>query len=447
LNTTKRALVLLAVCLWAAPAVAQQPVVVSSGAAGAIAGSAADAESNTEAFLGRIGMRGYFFNGTTWDRMRGDTTNGLWVQIKSPTTFPVSGTVTANMGTVTADPFGANADAASATGSISAKLRFIASTGIPITGSVTVGQATGTNLHIVCDSGCSSSTAPADEAAFTAGTTPQSPVGGFFQTTATNNALTNGQMGAFQVTAQRALFSNLRNASGTEIGTSTTPLQVTLANTGANTNKLLVTPDSVALPANQSVNVSQLAGTTTDTNSGTKSAGTLRVVLATDQPQLTNKLLVTPDANSAVNVAQWNGSAVASPDANSYPIHTLAATATSTTATSVCNILSAASTNSTNCKGSAGNFYGFEVYNTTTTVYYLRLYNLSSAPTCSSATGFIRTIPIPPAGSAGQVGGVVSNQGLPVNYGTGIGYCITAGSSSTDNTSAATGIFGEIRYK
>ena len=56
-----------------------------------------------------------------------------------------------------------------------------------------------------------------------------------------------------------------------------------------------------------SQNVAQLAGTTTDTNSGNKSAGTLRVVLATDQPALTNKLLVTPDANAAVNVAQMNG--------------------------------------------------------------------------------------------------------------------------------------------
>lgn len=76
--------------------------------------------------------------------------------------------------------------------------------------------------------------------------------------------------------------------------------------------KLLVTPDSVALPANQSVNVNQLAGTTPDTNSGVKSAGTLRVVLATDQPALTNKLLVTPDsvalpANQSVNISQING--------------------------------------------------------------------------------------------------------------------------------------------
>lgn len=51
--------------------------------------------------------------------------------------------------------------------------------------------------------------------------------------------------------------------------------------------------------------------TTVDTNSGAKSASTLRVVLATDQPQLTAKLLVTPDsvalpANQSVNVAQIN---------------------------------------------------------------------------------------------------------------------------------------------
>jgi hypothetical protein len=112
-----------------------------------------------------------------------------------------------------------------------------------------------------------------------------------------------------------------------------------------------------------------------------------------------------------------------------------------------CNILSAASTNATNCKGSAGNFYGYEIYNTTTTTYYLRLYNTATAPTCSSATGFIRSIPIVPAGASGQVGGQISNQQYPVNYSTGISYCITGGSSSTDNTNAATGIFGEIRYK
>lgn len=50
-----------------------------------------------------------------------------------------------DVATVPSDPFGANADVASATGSISAKLRFIASTGIPITGTVTVGSHAVTN--------------------------------------------------------------------------------------------------------------------------------------------------------------------------------------------------------------------------------------------------------------------------------------------------------------
>ena len=62
-------------------------------------------------------------------------------------------------------------------------------------------------------------------------------------------------------------------------------------------------------------NLAQLAGTTVDVNSGLKSAGTLRVVLATDQPALTNKLLVTPDsvalpANQSVNAAQFGGTNV-----------------------------------------------------------------------------------------------------------------------------------------
>ncbi len=51
--------------------------------------------------------------------------------------------------------------------------------------------------------------------------------------------------------------------------------------------------------------------TTIDTNSGNKSASTLRFVLATDQPALTNRLLVTPDsvalpANQSVNISQIN---------------------------------------------------------------------------------------------------------------------------------------------
>ena len=64
-----------------------------------------------------------------------DAANGIDVDV---TRLPALPAGTNNIGdvdvlTVPADPFGVNADAASATGSVSAKLRFIASTGIPIT--------------------------------------------------------------------------------------------------------------------------------------------------------------------------------------------------------------------------------------------------------------------------------------------------------------------------
>lgn len=121
-----------------------------------------------------------------------------------------------------------------------------------------------------------------------------------------------------------------------------------------------------------------------------------------------------------------------------------AATATTTDSVLGCYLVSAASTNSTSCKGSAGNFYGFFMVNTTATLYYLRLYNSSSAPTCSSATGFIESIPIPASASGA---GIVVTLPVGLGYSTGIGFCFTGGSSSTDNTNAATGVFGAVLYK
>lgn len=105
----------------------------------------------------------------------------------------------------------------------------------------TVYQSTGTNLHMVCDAGCAGSGSVADGTTFTPGTSVELPAGGFYQTTATNNPLANGQTGTFQVTAQRAMFSNLRNASGTEIGTAAVPVQVSIANSGANATPLVTT--------------------------------------------------------------------------------------------------------------------------------------------------------------------------------------------------------------
>lgn len=106
-----------------------------------------------------------------------------------------------------------------------------------------------------------------------------------------------------------------------------------------------------------------------------------------------------------------------------------------------------ASTNATSVKGSAGTLYGLSLSNTTTTVYYVRLYNLSSSPTCNSATGYVESIPVPPAAAAGQVGGREMTFNIGKAFTTGIGFCITGGASSTDNTNAAAGVYVSALYK
>lgn len=120
-------------------------------------------------------------------------------------------------------------------------------------------------------------------------------------------------------------------------------------------------------------------------------------------------------------------------------------TATTTNSALGCYLVSAASTNATNCKASGGNFYGFRFINTTGTLYYLRLYNLSSSPSCNSATGFVESIPIP-ANTSGA-GIVAFSANAPIGYSAGIGFCFTGGSSSSDNTAAAVGVFGALYYK
>jgi hypothetical protein len=65
--------------------------------------------------------------------------------------------------------------------------------------------------------------------------------------------------------------------------------------------------------------IASIAGTTADTNSGNKSAGTLRVVLATDQPQLTNAIKV--DGSAVVQPASQSGTWTVQPGntANTTP--------------------------------------------------------------------------------------------------------------------------------
>lgn len=78
----------------------------------------------------------------------------------------------------------------------------------------------------------SGGTSAVDEAAFVAGTSSFTPGGGFYQTVATSNPLTSGQVGLAQLTINRAYHTNLRTAVGVEIGTSGSPLFASAVITG-----------------------------------------------------------------------------------------------------------------------------------------------------------------------------------------------------------------------
>ncbi len=282
------------------------------------------------------------------------TTAGLLRVDGSGVTQPVSGTITANQGgTWTVQPGNtANTTAWKVDGSAVTQPVSAASLPLPTGASTSakqpaLGTAGSASADVLTVQGIASMTALKVD-----GSGVTQPVSG----TITANAGTNLNTSAL---ALDATVAKLTIAQATALGSTTGPmvqgsvttnapsyttgdinplsldtsglLRMSLKDTPANTNAFKVDGSAVTQPvsgtfwqatqpvsgtvsitADSSVNVAQVAGTTTDTNSGVKSAGTLRVVLATDQPALTNKLLVTPDsvalpANQSVNVAQFGG--------------------------------------------------------------------------------------------------------------------------------------------
>jgi len=200
-----------------------------------------------------------------------------------------------------------------------------------------------------------------------------------------------------------------------------------------------------ALTSNQSVNLAQLVGTATDVNSGVKSAGTLRVVLATDQPALTNKLLVTPDsvalpANQSTNVSQINavtplmGNGVTGTGslrvtiASNNTAFTVNNTPTTPTAST---ISSAATTNATSIKASAGVLHSVSASNVGAAAAFLKLYNKASAPTVGTDVPVL-TIPIAASGVVNLTFGATG-----MALGTGVALAITNLVADADTTAIA----------
>lgn len=97
---------------------------------------------------------------------------------------------------------------------------------------------------------------------------------------------------------------------------------------------------------------------------------------------------------------------------------------------SISRTLSAASTNGTNVKASAGQLYGWYVFNTNASVRYVKLYNKATTPTVGTDTP-VMTIPVPSGGGAN----VEFANGI--TFATGIGFGMTTGVADNDTGAVA----------
>lgn len=178
------------------------------------------------------------------------------------------------------------------------------------------------------------------------------------------------------------------------------------------------------LPAN----VSQIAGTTPALNTGTRSAGTLRVTVATDDvvPASQNGTWTVQPGNTA-NTTPWLVTDTPAASGGLSKFH----------------LVSAASTNATNVKASAGQVFCITAFNLNASPRYLKFHNTSGTPTAGSGVTDTYMIPGNAVGA-----GVVINIDKGVAFATGIGISIVTGITDADATAvAASEIVVNIYYK
>lgn len=199
---------------------------------------------------------GYMWDGAAWDRLQGNSTDGLLVNLGANNDVTITGSVTVtdgagalnvicdsgcsggtqyNQGTATTDTDALGMTgavrrdtAAVATGVIDGdrlalstdsvgRLRVTAAdTTQPVSGTVTVTDGAGA-LNVICDSGCSGSSF-ADNAAFTFGTTTIGNMGAVVDDV-TTNAVTENSAGAPRMNTNRILYTAPTGSTGTALYT------------------------------------------------------------------------------------------------------------------------------------------------------------------------------------------------------------------------------------
>lgn len=344
----------------------------------AAAGALADGAANPTTSV--IGAFLQCFNGATWDRARGDTTNGIDVDVTR-----VSGTVTIS------------------------------------------GAVTNAGTFAVQDS-----EKVADNAGFTDGTTKVQPAGFVFDEVA-GTALTENDAAAARIDSKRAQVTTLEDAT-------TRGQRAAVSAAG----RLSVDASGVAIPitdnagsltvdataATFGINNSQVSGTAISVNSGVKDAGTQRVILASDQtvvPISDNSGSLTVDApvGTPAFVRLSDGSAAITTLATSLASLPALATGSNligrvnidpetSNGLSIFHLVSAATTNATNLKASAGQVYGWYIYNSNAAARKVAFHNTAGTPTAGASIVFAIVIPPTSAANVEYTTGIAFGTGIAI---------------------------------
>jgi hypothetical protein len=196
------------------------------------------------------------FNGTTWDRVRGDTTNGIFANVKA-SALP-TGASTAAKQPALGTAGSASADVLSVQGVASMTALKVDGSAVtqPVSGTVTanLGTAAVTNAGTFA---VQDSQKVVDNAGFTDGTTPVNPVGYIFDEVA-GTALTENDAGAARIDSKRAQVLVVEDAT-------TRGQRAAVSAAGAVKVDGSAVTQPVSLAGTQSVNQAQVAGTTTST--------------------------------------------------------------------------------------------------------------------------------------------------------------------------------------
>lgn len=228
----------------------------------------------------------------------------------------------------------------------------------------------------------------------------------------------NNGSGAAAVNIQDGGNSITVDYATTGSGTATGALRVELPTNGtgvvglnAGTNAIgkltansgVIIGDVNVVNSNVSTNLAQVNGATTLAGNGASGTGAQRVTIASDSTGQ-----VAPAANAtATGTAIYNN------------------TALSSTKQAV--------------NASAGNLYGYHIYNPNSVVIYIQMFNLASASVTVGSTAPTAVIAIPAGGWAD------ATPGVPITFGTAL--TIAATTTSTGSGSPTTALLCNIWYK